>query len=78
MEFLGNAKNVPLFIFAIIILAYLWYTFSIVYHFIRFGVGRKPKILALVYFMGSFFLVGITLLLYKQVDWSNIISSIKV
>jgi len=63
--------NTPLIIFSIIIGAYLWYTFSIVYHLIRFGVGREPKVLALIFFIGSFGLFVISLVLYSNIDWKE-------
>ena len=45
--------------------------FSIVYHLTRFGVGPKPKILALVFFAGSFALFGIAAVLYSRVDLAD-------
>ena len=63
--------NTPLIIFFIVIGAYLWYTFSIIYHLIRFGVGREPKILALIFFIGSSGLFIITLVLYFNIDWKE-------
>ena len=63
--------NTPLIIFSIIIGAYLWYTFSIIYHLIRFGVGRDPKVLALIFLIGSFGLFIITLVLYFNIDWKE-------
>jgi len=63
--------NTPLIIFSIVIGAYLWYTFSIIYHLIRFGVGREPKILALIFLIGSFGLFIITLVLYFNIDWKE-------
>ena len=48
-------------LFVVIILfvatiAYLWFTFAIVYHLIRFGIGSRPKMIALVFLIGSFIL----------------------
>ncbi len=45
--------------------------FFIIYHLTRFGVGPKPKILALVFFAGSFALFGIAAALYGQVDLTD-------
>lgn len=51
-----------MFSFAVIIIlviatiAYLWFTFAIVYHLIRFGIGSRPKAIALVFLIGSFIL----------------------
>jgi hypothetical protein len=47
------------FIVIILIVAtivYLWFTFAIVYHLIRFGIGNRPKAIALVFLTGSFIL----------------------
>ena len=68
--------NSPLLLFCIIIGAYLWYTFSIIYHLIRFGVGREPKVLALIFFMGSFILFVLALLFYLNIDWEEIIQQL--
>lgn len=48
----------------IVFLAYLWVVFSIVYHFLRFGIGMQPKKLALVFLAGSILLFATNLLLF--------------
>ena len=45
-----------LVILIIATIAYLWFTFAIVYHLIRFGIGNRPKAIALVFLAGSFIL----------------------
>ena len=40
----------------LLFLIYWVQAFFIVYHLIRFGIGPKPKITALVFFIGSIFL----------------------
>lgn len=72
MEIMGNAISISFFIFMVIIAAYSWYTFSIVYHLIRFGVGRKPKVLTFIYFIGSFMLLGMSVIMYKRAEWPEI------
>ncbi len=72
----SNGVTISLVIFLIILAIYLWYGFSIIYHLIRFGVGVKPKILALVFFLGSFVLFTILLALYRQIDWPEIFQNI--
>lgn len=75
----------------VVILIYLWYVFTIVYHFIRFGIGRLPKIVALVFFIISIFIliISIFLLLYfgrisqniileKIINVSNFLKFLKV
>jgi hypothetical protein len=71
-----DSFNVFNLIFWIVLGIYLWYTFSIIYHLIRFGVGAKPKILGLVFFVVSFFLFTLTLDAYSKVDWKAIIEMI--
>ena len=62
--------------FLIILIAYLWYCFAIIYHFLRFGIGTNPKILAMVFFIGSFILFALVLNAYSEVNWISIIDKI--
>lgn len=71
--FSNNSFNISLILFFVILAFYLWYTFSIIYHLTRFGVGKKPKILALIFFIGSFILFTITLSTYSRVNWKEIL-----
>ena len=50
------------------VFAYLIYSFVLVYHLTRFGIGTKPKKAALVYFTGSILLLMVLLVLYIQID----------
>lgn len=58
--------------FLIVLAFFIWYAFAIIYHFIRFGVGTTPKILALVFFIGSFLLFAFPVTAYFKVNWSEI------
>lgn len=40
-------------IFVISSLVFAIYSFFVLYHLIRFGIGTKPKQVALIYFVGS-------------------------
>jgi len=60
-------------LFVIILSIYLWYTFAIVYHLIRFGVGTKPKRMALIFFVGSFILFSATVIFYLKINWQDIL-----
>lgn len=71
-----NGFNLPLIVFLVVLIIYFWYAFCIIYHFIRFGVGAKPKILALCFFLGSFFFFAIILILYRQINWDEISQNI--
>ena len=50
------------------VFAYLIYSFVLVYHLTRFGIGTKPKKVALVYFIGSILLLMVLFVLYIQID----------
>jgi len=76
VEFLTNPKFISFVIATAIAGAYLWFVFSIIYHFIRFGIGGKPKVLALVFLVGSFVLILISTIAYSQVDWEELLGGI--
>ncbi|MBU4298797.1 hypothetical protein KJ636_02040 [Patescibacteria group bacterium] len=69
-------KGIILILTFIISVLYLWYVFAIIYHLIRFGVGVKPKFLALFFFIGSFLLLILAILAYSQVNWEEILKFI--
>jgi len=58
--------NILLILIFLVIAIYLWYVFCIIYHFIRFGIGKLPKIMALIFFILSFVILILSffLLLY--------------
>jgi hypothetical protein len=62
-------------IFLIILAVYLWYTFAIIYHLIRFGVGTNPKKIALIFFLGSFVLFSLSIVTFIKIDWINILKN---
>jgi hypothetical protein len=72
----NNSSLISLIGFLVILVLYLWYTFAIVYHFVRFGVGIRPKILAFVFFVGSFVLFALVVNAYFSVDWASLIEKI--
>lgn len=76
MSFFENGISLPLIVFLVILAIYIWYAFCIIYHFIRFGIGVKPKILALFFFLGSFFFFAVILILYRQINWDEISQNI--
>jgi hypothetical protein len=45
--------------------------FFIVYHLVRFGVGTKPKLVALIYFAGAILLYTVVSNGISQIDFSN-------
>lgn len=62
------AVNLPLVIFAFALALYFIYTFIIVYHLTRFGIGTKPKLAALVFFVGTLVLLMIFFTVYGSLD----------
>ena len=77
LNFLSNAQNWGLILLIIIGAVFFLYSFFIFYHFIRFGVGGRTKVLALVFFVGVCLLSAITLVTYQKIDWLNIWQTIK-
>jgi len=57
-----------LILFGVILGFYFWYTFCIIYHLIRFGVGTKPKSLSLIFLIGSFVLFTFTVLAFLKIN----------
>ena len=64
-------------IILIVGVVFVWYCFAIFYHFIRFGVGVKPKLLALIFLGGSFIFAALLWWAYKQMDWLLVLQKIK-
>lgn len=58
----------------LLFLVYWVQAFFILYHLVRFGIGAQPKIVALLFFMGSIVLFMATTFAYSQVDLSSAIS----
>lgn len=71
MEELFNrlaAVNLPLVVFAFALVLYFIYTFIIVYHLTRFGIGVKPKLAAMIFFVGTLALLLIFFAVYASLD----------
>ena len=77
LDFLSNPQNLGFTLLVIIAAVFLLYGFFIFYHFIRFGVGGRPKVLALIFFIGACFFSAIVLAAYQKVDWATIYQAIK-
>ncbi len=74
-NFLSNF-NLKLIILLAILFFYFWYAFSIIYHLIRFGIGTQPKIISLIFFLGSFLMFVLVINSYFRVDLQNIFNPI--
>jgi len=64
------AQSLPVIpiLFGLAFVLYWIYTLIIMYHLVRFGIGSKPKILALIFFMGSLVLFTNMILAFSQVN----------
>ncbi|MEK7172410.1 MAG: hypothetical protein AAB740_00325 [Patescibacteria group bacterium] len=77
VNFLSNAQNWGLILLIFIGAVFFLYSFFIFYHFIRFGVGGRTKVLALIFFIGVCLLSATTLLAWQKVNWLDICQAIK-
>jgi len=77
LNFLNNPQNLGLVLLVIIAAVFLLYGFFIFYHFIRFGVGGRPKVLALIFFIGACLLSAVIFAAYQKVDWTAIYQALK-
>jgi len=65
------------FIFAFVFLIFLIYlllVFVIVYHLIRFGIGKEPKSFALLFFFFSIFFLILAIISLLLVNWKEILN----
>jgi len=76
IDIFGFNLSIFSLLFLTIFGAFFWYTFSLVYHLIRFGIGREPKIMALIFVVGSFVLFNMSIGAYNNIDWQEIIKNI--
>ena len=51
-------SSLPTILFLLAVVAYWIGAFIILYHLIRFGIGNRPKIIALIFFIGSIVILG--------------------
>jgi len=70
-------QNIQDIILGVAVLVYLWYVFIIVYHLIRFGIGVHPKVVVLVFFLISIFLLMLSLWAWSRVNWDQLFDLIK-
>lgn len=75
--FITNPQNFGFLLMLVAVVIFLWYVFAIFYHFIRFGVGVKPKLLALIFLGGCFIFAVLLWWAYKQLNWLSIFQKIK-
>ncbi len=68
--------NLPILILGLGILYFIIQSFYIVYHLIRFGIGPKPKFVALLYVLGSSILFILTIIAWTKLDLSGLYESL--
>ena len=61
--------NWPLTIFSLILVAYIITSVFVAYHLHRFGFGKAPKVILIVFLIGSGILIGAAVWSYQQVPW---------
>jgi hypothetical protein len=80
MDFLLTfVEKIP-FLQILIGIAFIFYwirVFFIVYHLTRFGVGPAPKLMALIFFVGAAFLVGIAFITFSRIDFHQITENLR-
>ncbi|MGB9609115.1 MAG: hypothetical protein ACPL3E_01935 [Minisyncoccia bacterium] len=59
-------------IFGAFIFIWVLYAFFILYHFVRFGIGQQPKILAFWFLLGSFLFLSLMVGSFINIDWNNL------
>ncbi|MBU4350791.1 hypothetical protein KKH63_00460 [Patescibacteria group bacterium] len=69
-------NQIPFILLLIIFAINLWYVFAIIYHLIRFGIGAKPKIMALFFFISSIVFFLIVFAMFNLVDWQDILDKL--
>jgi len=67
-------NQLPLILLFIIFAVNLWYVFAIIYHLIRFGIGKGTKIIALLFFIGSSVFFLVVFAMFNAVDWQDILT----
>lgn len=79
MDFINDLLNVNfLLLFALIFtLGNLFYSFVLVYHLTRFGIGTEPKTTALVYFSGSIVFLLVLVFFLAQIDFREILMGVR-
>lgn len=75
----SNILNaIPFFGIAIVFLALVYWvpTFFIIYHLTRFGIGSRPKFLALVFLVGSVILFSLFIIRASQLDLTVLVQQV--
>lgn len=63
--------------FGLILVFYWGFSFFIIYHLIRFGIGPRPKLVALIFFLGSIALFMIAYHYFSKMDLALVFENFK-
>lgn len=61
--------NLPLTIFSLILTAYIIGSVFVAYHLYHFGIGKAPKVILIIFLIGSGILIGVAVWAFRQVPW---------
>lgn len=70
--------KIPLLLFLVLITIYIIGGVFIVFHLLKFGLGREKKILSMVFITGSIILLTINIIIFFSIDWQNLINSLNI
>jgi len=72
IEVIFGKINFAAILFAFIFLIYWTYVFVIIYHLVRFGVGPKPKLFAMIFLAGAVILFTAAIYSFSRVDLTKL------
>jgi hypothetical protein len=72
-----NFPILTIFLTFVIFFYWIW-AFIIIYHLVRFGVGINPKIIAMIFFIGSMLLFMITVSAFNQINLSDLAANFNI
>ena len=76
IENIFSSINFAAIFFSFVFLIYWGYVFVIIYHLVRFGVGPKPKLFAMIFLAGAVILFTTALYTYARVDFTNLLGNL--
>ncbi len=72
IEVIFGKINFAAMLFVFIFLIYWTYVFVIIYHLVRFGVGPKPKLFAMIFLAGAVILFTAAIYSFSRVDLTKL------
>lgn len=77
LEAIFDKINFAAILFSFVFLIYWIYVFVIIYHLVRFGIGPKPKLFALIFLAGAVILFTTSIFSFGQIDFTDIFEKLK-